>query len=101
MITSDPRAHRLRSDLGKLLCVVLDVPQYCRTDPLSCSAVLQVFVLRTIGLAVAVKPGGLGTFEAAVASLVPPAVVVVVMVLRDEVNLTNLIRRTRGGINAP
>jgi uncharacterized membrane protein YbhN (UPF0104 family) len=92
--------------------------------PLSWSAVLQVFVLSTIGLAVAVAPGGLGTFEAAVmiglsahgyalsegailavafrlANLVPPVVVVVVMVLRDEVNLATLIRRTRGGIDAP
>lgn len=92
--------------------------------PLSWSAVLQVFVLSTIGLAVAVAPGGLGTFEAAVmiglsahgyelseaailavafrlANLVPSAVIVVVMVLRDEVNLATLIRRLRGGINAP
>lgn len=91
--------------------------------PLSWSAVLQVFVLGTIGLAVAVAPGGLGTFEAAVmlglsahgyalsegailavafrlANLVPSVVVVVVMVLRDEVNLAALIRRTRGGIDA-
>ena len=28
------RTHRRRSDLGKLLCVVLDVPQYCRTASL-------------------------------------------------------------------
>lgn len=92
--------------------------------PLSWSAVLQVFVLSTIGLAVAVAPGGLGTFEGAVmiglsahgyalsegailavafrlANLVPPVVVVVVMVLRDEVSLSKLIRRTRGGIDAP
>ena len=83
-----------------------------------------MFVLATIGLAIAVAPGGLGTFEAAVmiglsahgyalseaailavafrvGNLVPSAVVVVVMVLRDEVNLTTLIRRTREGIDAP
>ena len=92
--------------------------------PLSWSAVLQVFVLSTIGLAVAVAPGGLGTFEAAImiglsahgyelseaailavafrlANLAPSAVVVVLMVLRDEVNLGTLIKRLRGGIDAP
>lgn len=91
--------------------------------PLSWSAVLQVFVLSTIGLAVAVAPGGLGTFEAAVmlglsahgyelseaailavafrlANLVPSAMVVVLMVLLDEVNLRTLIRRARGGTDA-
>ena len=35
------------------------------------------------------------------ANLAPSAAVVVVMVLRDEVNLATLIRRIRGGIDAP
>lgn len=87
--------------------------------PLTAAEILTVFTLSTIGLAVAVAPGGLGTFEAAMslglvhhgfalpeslmlaicirlANIALPAGIVAWMVLRDDASVARLLQNVRG-----